>query len=646
MSKKKLTHDEQVLESLVNGSYYNTWIIDDSGRVVESNGETQGDEVSRSEALARFNEKMNRLNAIANVYERSNRIVTGQDITVTVLDDGQFDSNARTDGRNIELNAKLIRDLDDESIIGLHGVNYHELSHILFSPRAGSDLAIYARDNKMTNALKTLEEARAEQLLITMYPSTRPFLEASIYLNLLDLNPVKDWGKYFHLITGRVYLPLELRQVILEKALSEFPQDIVLEVHRIIHAYRQLAFPRDFDKAKRLLADLCTIVGLDDDEQPICKFPTPTGGHGDGCDSITKGRPAGKGTQESLQGTPNGSDKTENLSKALDKSAGSGTGVGSTTESDPTVEQDSISNESESATAKLLNDLIEKVSNNHEVRAKVTDTRRAIMDSDEVRGSIAKTKHTEFPPTQPAIATASRFSAELERIVRDSDPMWNERTPRGRLNISRTMNPDVNAIGQMFDEWDTGNEATDIEAVILTDNSGSMHGLMQQVCEATWVIKRGIESINGAVTAFNFENDTEELYSKEEKAKPRTLRYVNARGGTNPLRGLVEADRILSTSKKSIKLLFIVTDGAWSNESVCDDLIKSMNQKGFLTSVVFIGDMKQYHELLGNASQGEDWAKQQLASLRHNAQVFNAVSTVREMLNIATLLVKSTIKRK
>lgn len=642
---RKVSKEEQLLNALSYSG--NSFALDDSGRVVERGYEVEGEDISHLEAITKFNEKVNRLNAIASVYERSNRIVTGQEITVTVLDDAEFDSNARTDGRNIELNAKLIRELTDESIVGLHGVNYHELAHILFSPRAGSDLVIYARDNKMGKALKILEEGRAEQLLITMYPSTRPYLEANIYLNLLDLSPVRDWGKYFHLITGRTYLPLELRQTILENALTHFPQDIVLEVHKIIHAYRQLAFPRDFDKAKQLLADLTAIIGTEEELQPTCTLPSPRGGHGNGCSPMSKGRPSGKSTQESLQGSKS-TDRTENITSAVEskqKNADSGAGTGSSGDTDHTVKSDTSENESETATAKYLDELMDKVTNNQDVRNKITDTRRAIMDSDEVRASIAPCKYATTVPSQPAIATASRFAQELERLVRDSDPAWRDRTPRGRLNISRTMNPDVNAIGQMFDEWDIGNEATDIEAVILTDNSGSMHGLMQQVCEATWIMKRGIESINGAVTVFNFEYETELLYSKEDKAKPRTIRFVGAGGGTNPLRGLIEADRILSASKKSIKLLFIVTDGDWSCTSACNDLIKSMNQKGFLTSVVFISDMKQYHDLLGKASSGDESAKNYVAGLRHNAQVFSAVATVREMLKVATHLVKSTIKR-
>lgn len=651
MSKRKFTQDEQLLERLVQGNGYTNYVLNDEGQVVEESETQSGTEVSHSEALARFSEKMNRLNAIAGVYERTNRIVTGQEITVNVLEDGEFNSNARTNGKDIDLNAKLIRDLDDESILGLHGVNFHELSHILFSPRAGSDLAIYARNNKLTEALKTLEEARAEQLLVSRYPSTRPFLEANIYLNILDLNPVQDWGKFFHLITGRTYLPLELRQVILDMALAEYPSDIVLEIREIIHAYRNLVFPTQFDEAKRLLERYADITGRDDEAQPICKFPVPTGGTGSGCDISDKGRPAGKSAQEQLQqgkgnerlertDTNSSANKSE-AGKSSGNEAGNGQG-----DSEAGVSEDTATNENTSAIATMLDDLVERLTNTSEVRQHISDTRRAILDSDVTRVSITKSNNREVLPSQPALSTASRFAQELERLVRDSDPMWHSRTPRGRLNIARTMTPDVNAIGEMFDEWDIGNEATDIEAVILTDNSGSMCGVMQQVCEATWVIKRGIEAINGAVSVYNFESDTHLLYSKEEKAKPRTVRFVQATGGTNPLRGLIEADRLLTTSKKAIKLLFVITDGDWSNENSCNDLIKSMNDKGFLTSVVFIGDMNHYHDLIGRAHKGEEGAKNYLASLRHNAQVFNAVSTVREMLKIATSLVKSSIGKR
>ena len=596
------------------------------------------DGLSHAEAVEKYTERTNRLNAVAGVYQRANRIITGEEVTVTVINDPDMDTNARSNGKDMELNASLIEDLTDESIISLNGVNYHELGHILFSPRIGSNLGIYARDHKLFRALAILEEARTEQLLITRYPAVRKYLEASLYTYILAGKP-SEWGGKFHLITGRTYLPIELRQAIAEKAVAQYGLDIVQEVHSIIHAYRSLVFPRDFDTAKALAHRLAKIVGLDE-EQPPQGGITGIGGE---CGLPTKGRPAGTKEQEQLQ-------------KDSPKSPTERLGKGDSQESAPTTNNPAPSNqtagesdrEQDSEDTKLagtLNKRMEQIKNDSSVKREIRDTRNAIIDSDVARSEIGKSRFHELTPSDTAISTAKRFGAELERLVRNNDPAWVSRVRSGRLNISRTMNPDVNAIAEAFDQWDIGNEATDIEAVILTDNSGSMGGLMHSVCENTWIIKRGIESINGSVTVYNFDSDSELLYEAGDRAKAREMRFVESGGNTNPIRGIIEADRVLSASKKSIKILFIVTDGEWEKEAQCDDLIKRMGEKGVITSVVFLGDYKGYREVLGRSAMGDEQATQYIARLRHKAKVFHAVSTTRDILNVATELVKSTLKK-
>ena len=602
---------------------------------------TSKDGLTHAEAVEKYTERTNRLNAVAGVYQRANRIITGEEVTVTVINDPDMDTNARSNGKDMELNARLIEDLTDESIISLNGVNYHELAHILFSPRIGSNLGIYVRDNKLFRALSILEEGRAEQLLMTRYPAVRKYLEASVYTYLLAGKP-KEWGGKFHILTGRTYLPLELRQSIMDRAILEYGIDVVSEVHAVIHEYRNLVFPKDFDTAKALAHRLAKIVGLDDEQTPQGGIPNDT----TECGLPTKGRPASTKEQEQLQQEGGCKFPTENLGRGKPQDQSEPTTNNSPapsqqSASDPDVDKDS----EDSALASALNERMEQIKNDSSVKREIRDTRNAIIDSDTARTAIGKGNFLDLTPSDGAISIAKRFGAELERLVRNNDPAWLSRVRSGRLNISRTMNPDVNAIAEAFDQWDIGNEATDIEAVILTDNSGSMGGHMKAVCENTWIIKRGIESINGSVTAYSFDSDTELLYESGDKAKPRTMRFVDSRGSTNPIRGIIEADRILSASKKSIKILFIVTDGEWEKEPQCDDLIKRMGEKGIITSVVFLGDYKGYKEVLSRSISGDEQATTYIKRLRHKAQVFHAVSTTRDILNVATALVKSTLKK-
>ena len=608
---------------------------------------------TREQVLADYADKANRLNAVSGVYQRADRIVAqDSDITVTVVDDPEMKDNAMNDGRNVIFNSRLIADISNDNIAHLHGLNYHELAHILFSPRAGSDLIRYVKDNKFKRAVNVLEEARAEALLIAKYSTTRLFLESNVMTNVMNS---KDMADQFPLITGRTYLPLELRQAVADKFIAKYGVDMARLFHSLIHEYKSLVFPRDFDKAKKLISRMANLIGTDD--EPIGCFPTPIDTHDT---TMTKGRPEGKSEQDRLQdkiskdgsssedlsGEPKAPKDNGDNGNDMDKSFKAGN-----TASEDYTGADKSFTDTDKAIADLINKRMKDITDNDLVKRTVDETRKAILGSDDVDMVMPKADYSHVEPKPNVTSIARRFSQELERIVRDNDPSWDKFNARGKLNITRTMNPDINAIRTHFDQWDTGNPNTDIEAVICIDNSGSMHTLMRDVTETAWILKRGIENIDGSVTLFTFNHESKIVYDKSEKAKASAMRYVYSSGGTNPIRSLLEAERILSASKKSIKLAFIITDGEWHMSKACDKIIKSMNDKGILTCVVYMTDfdnsMYKYHvEKSKDMSATEEDRQYALAcinELRHGAQVFHAVADNKSLLKLAQELVKSML---
>jgi hypothetical protein len=501
----------------------------------------------------------------------------------------------------------------------------------------------------MKRAFNMLEEARIEKLLVAKYPATRLFLEATVLEYALKDSPDK-WGDMFPVITGRRYLDLELRQMIADKFINSYSAEVAQTVSRIVNEYGSLVFPTDFTRGMELIAEYSQLVGLDTEPQGQGQIPN---GNNDGHNHnernvLQKGRPASTKEQERLQDKA-GQGSGENLKGDTtingDKSDNGGTtpawGVGGSS-AEYQGEDVSYTNSDEDI-AYALTQRLKDIHNDSRIRNEVREVRKAITGNDEVRSTLKNSKHVEVAVDTTASNFARRFGVELERMVRDSDPHWDKFLPSGKLNVSRTMTPDVNAIGQMFDVWDTGNENTDIEAVILLDNSGSMGGYMTEVCEKAWIIKRGIETIDGSVTVYNFHSYSELLYDKKEKAKPRTHRSVYATGSTNPMTALVEAERTLTTTDKHIKMLFIVTDGEWENTDECDSIIKRLNDKGVLTCVVFMGDYKQVNELMAEAKRGNEQARQYLQRLRHSAKVFKAVANPKDVLELAVDIVKSKV---
>ena len=617
--------------------------VDENGNYVAMSA----DGFTRTDLIEQVAEEKSRLDGISSVYQTADRIISGDDINVTVVRNPEMDTTATNNGREIIFNANLIEDLDTDTIVSMNGTNYHELAHILFSPRAGSALGQYVTNNKMKRAFNMLEESRIEKMLVAKYPATRLFLEATVLDYALKDSPDK-WGDMFPVITGRRYLDVELRQMIADKFINSYGSEVAQTVSRIVNEYGSLIFPTDFTRGMELIAEYSQLVGLD--TEPQGQIPN---GNGDGHSHnernvLQKGRPASTKEQERLQGK-SGSGEGENLNGDNvingEKGNGNGTtpawGVGGEG-IEYTGEQTSYTNSDEDI-ARALTQRLKDIHADSRIKNEVREVRKAITGNDEVRSTLKNSKHFDLEVNTNASNFARRFGVELERMVRDSDPHWDKFLPSGKLNVSRTMTPDVNAIGQMFDVWDTGNENTDIEAVILLDNSGSMSYHMTEVCEKAWIIKRGIENIDGSVTVYNFHSYSELLYDKKEKAKPRQHRSVHATGSTNPMTALVEAERTLTTTDKHIKMLFIVTDGEWENTGECDSIIKRLNDKGVLTCVVFMGDYKQVHELMAEAKRGNEQARHYLQRLRHSAKVFKAVANPKDVLELAVDIVKSKV---
>lgn len=606
--------------------------------------------LTQSEMLEDYSERVGMLDSVAGVYQTADKIITGNDITVSVVDDKEMEATAKTNGKDILLNANLIEDLNSDTITSLHGINYHELSHILFTPRSGSEIVKWAKDNQSMRAMNWLEESRAETLMVAKYPSTRLFLEATATEYMLKGKP-SEWGGLFPLTTGRTYMSLELRQLIANKFIAEHGVDLATAIADIVHGYRKLVFPTDTNKAKELIGNLAKIIGLDD--QPP-KFGSEATAHGTG--SMSRGRPEGAKGQKQLQDKVDkldevfGKEKLEGKSEQDTTSTESGVGVG-TDSVDVHEGKDSNYSIDDKAIADLLEKRMNEIKSSKVVKREVSETHKAINKSDYFVSKTRDTKYTEMPPEPKAKIIANKFGQELERLVLDNEPSWDKGVPTGKLDVSRTMTNDVNAIGTMFNQWDLGNDSNDIEAVILMDNSGSMGWQMKMVCEANWIIKRGIERINGAVSSFSFNHESKLMYDRDTKAKPNVVRNVWAGGSTNPIGALMEAERLLNTSVKPIKILFVITDGQWENEGQCDTIIKRLNDSGVLTSLVFIGDydvIKDYQKrLLTETDPMElEWIKSRLNSLNHGVKIFKPIVNVSDIVSLATKLVKGTLKRK
>lgn len=588
-----------------------------------------------------FQAHVTKLNSVAVVYTRADSIITGDNISVGVETNPEMDTTAYNDGKQIMFNASLLENTDDIGITSLHGFNYHEVAHVLYSPRAGSELGKWIMQSKVKRAYNILEDSRIERLIIAKYPSTRLFLETCMTDYALK-GDSKEWGDLFILTTGRKYLDIEMRQLIADRFIAQHGLGLAEEIASITHSYRTLILPNDSDKAKELITRMAKIVGIDDEGSP---FASPEGSHDDRAVQH-KGRAEGVKEQTELQKKADGMEQgvlAENLSEqeAKEGEGGNDTGNGSSDTDHHTDGQnaDYTPTNEDKALRDKLNQKLEQLSSNQQVKALTSEVRNAIDNNSEQGANAKKALYTNASVKPSNREIAERFGHELERLRIDNDPMWRLEVPMGRLNVARSMNADINDIDRMFDRWDMGNDNRDIEAVVLVDNSGSMMFQMNSTLEAMWAIKRGVEQIDGRVTVFRFNDNTRVVYNANEKASPTEYRSLNSSGGTNPYEALLEADRILTNSDRAIKLLFIISDGEWHNAERCNEIISRMNQvEGMLTVAVFLGDLNQWRK-----HYSEEQIAEALVRYQHGADMLHVVAEPNDLIDVAIKVVKETM---
>jgi len=128
--------------------------------------------------LVRGESARRRIEAMARLFTKSDSVLAGSHINVVVYDKPNgIQAPSWTDGKTITFNRALIGDVADvDDIIRVTGLNYHELAHVLYTPRPDRPIVQAVIAEGMNNAFNLLEDQRIETFLTAQYPSTIPYL--------------------------------------------------------------------------------------------------------------------------------------------------------------------------------------------------------------------------------------------------------------------------------------------------------------------------------------------------------------------------------------------------------------------------------------------------------------------------------------
>lgn len=584
----------------------------------------------------------------------------------------------KTEAETIHFNESLIGDLNDSDVVlDLKGISLHEIGRILLTPRAGSNLIKWVRGNNYDSAFNALEDQRTETFLTAKYSNVKHWFTAMVTKYILD-NP-SELTKLFPLIHGRQYLPADLRKAI-ERGFDS--PALVQEIKSIIDAYTVLNLSNSarIPEAQALIARFHAIINSAYKDSSKDGYRKPHSGwdempkmNGDGSQSIIKSseksKPMNKegqdriinkimkernnapqnidGDEEGEEYESESSDGQCGMPGAPGNGQGDGQGDGDDANANGEGNPNDIPGQGNPNAINNINDIAREQFNKSKniLREDINE-----MVS-QFNGDSALTSKTQPVPSRShkqvsrpvpsnVVAQVKSFTAQLELIRAQYDPGWLSKVNTGRLNVRRYATGEP--LDEVFDVWDDGREdVVDIEAVVLLDNSGSMDWTIEPAHDSMWAIKRSLDKIGASTTVLTFSDDARLLYSSNERAS-YVKKYVGTAGGTNPEQAVDYAKYVFANSERAIKILIVITDGAWYGAEKTDRIIHQLKRAGVITALGYIDERSSWSQ---ERQEAYGVSKEMLRIDGHGAEIVVPLTDGNSLLTLAKALVKSGIKR-
>lgn len=643
------------------------------------------------------NAKRDRLLRLAQVFQRANSVLALRPIKVHIVND-ENGAPAWSGANDVWFNEAKINDsFDTETLLSIQGLDFHELAHVRYTPRNGSEICLWVIENNYWKAFNALEDQRIETLMVGRFPSTVNWLTATVAQFIL--NTPEAIENAYPLLRGRRYLPLEIRQLARKHYRK---QENVVALAEVIDEYRLLLFPDDTERAKELIARFAELIQGDNLADPNGHEERPFQGH-----ESSDSRPAPKKEQErdrknaekqekeldkeDTQSSSDDSDSDDSDSDDSDSQSNSssddsdsssddsdskGNGAGDSDDDDSdddsdskedsdsssdfgdvTFDEDSDDDDSDSDSPYQADNLSRhagaggksETGNSEEV----TDTLKEIIQSvtEELMDSldklsmqvtgkplmgtvnaqaVSRADYRSVSATADLVSVQRSFARELERLKANYDPSWLSEQRSGKLNAKRYMQGA--SVRTLFDKWQSGrDDVTAIEAVILLDRSSSMQGHnAKEAYKSLWAIKRSLDKVQASTTVYTFDSGTHLLYSADEKADT-TIRDAGASGTTQPEVAILNAQNILANTDKPIRILFMITDGAWGGDKA-EESVRRMKEAGVLTCQALL--------------YPDEVSKEGLERCRHNFEIIKRIGEAKDILSLGQSLVRTAIARR
>lgn len=637
-----------------------------------------------------------RLNAWRSVFERLNRIISEQPVKVVVArkpNRGMESVAGWSDGEVIYFNGPLTVDMlksrdPIEAVLRLKGLNYHELSHVLFTPRKQNEpmTQIVKRsqlDQKWFYAFNALEDQRIETLFTALYAPSRRYFEAMV----LEWVVKEGTAEAAILLDGRKYLPARIRAQAKRVFIKKYGEDLYNRFKKVIDEYLTVSYPKEATRGLVLVSKYRDLLNEMQDAHFANLPKLPIEDNGSDCNGETvsnKGQPnrevaaearerveaqrheaekedaeaEAQLDKEAQQGSPksgNGEAKVED--EDGDEQNGGEDGSSDGGEATDDIDQDG-DGESDSGSLGAGGDGIgSEGSGQHEtlteddladeVRRMIemgNDSLDEIMEDDDILAEA----NEMLDAVKDAIGSQEGLAeGEIMKVNQTITP-----TPEALIAVRKTMNilrrlkqeaePDVhlrqtqgrldtrrvvNAKPEEFDIFRAYFEGAEDETgleVVLLIDVSGSMG--SRMVEASTAVWVLKKSFDKLEirTTAMGYDTSHHIFYQPNEKVPARIQVVNSMGGTNPYSALEQAMRIFDRTHKPNRLLVSVTDGGWMGDG--PSLVAKMRKRGVMTMLL-----------------GLDKAVERYGS--HNHEVARDLNRINELPKVVTLAVEGIIRQ-
>jgi len=520
--------------------------------------------------------------ASGNVIGKVASIIAGRTIETRWVDNIPI---AATDGKDILISShwfrtKVVPQLMKRDMSStakewgaIKGIAYHELSHILWTPRKNHKPLKDISTHEQRSIWNLLEDQRIESLFVARYRPAIPYftqivLEYAIANNNVNLpsSQVFSWL----LLHGRKYIDPEIREHYRQQSddairdiawSSDLYSDIIRNgasnyLAPLIDEYRALTFPADGERALEIIDRIVTFLehtGLFVSIDPLIE------GYQNGHGEHVTGRsvPVAEERKDRDRMVESEAQKSESPSEPQsdgDQVNGEG--------SEPSTGEDD-----KSIGAKIREELgkAQKVVED-EGRELVKTISKVVRDThmSTVPG-VNDTAGTSTYSLAPHMEVDSqRLAREIGLVFSDHEDGWVRGNSAGRLNITDVMS----ARGRHFNVFDSWQEADEddlsFEVVILFDRSTSMHGATNTwASQCMWTTQRAFESLDIPTTVIGYSNSASMISHRNSFVDRSVYSVPPTIGGTDPNEALEWAKSIFRNSTANHKIIVSITDGYW-----------------------------------------------------------------------------------